>query len=1010
MAVAIGLVPLIAFPLRAVAQPTIKLAPIAGEPGDVIFVNGQGFEPAVWVTVFLDEVHSDNVVAGDLSSRLGAISTGFAIPDDTSSGGHLVIACSGFLAHDSRCLGEQATAKFTVLDPPPPTTTTTGPRLTTTTSSTSTTLPVSTTTTLPIAVPSSTTTSSLVLGAVTTTTSPDPPAPMGPTGVAFTTTSTSIDMPSGLTGGGDDYFPDIEITAVEVTQGIQDLQNRMPLVAGKQTIVRVYIAADKIQNEGLGGLNFDEPEQTIGPEGWEPIDGLLYIQRGAEEAFVYPMNAPITAYRTGSDRLDDDHTLNFVIPDEWLHGELDITALVWSFLPQNIYNKEPDAGNNFAHGTVTFHEAEVPITVWWRLETAFRGALTDTAYGYDLAEATESYMIYHPLDVPNFWPLWTPLGPGEIFGDDPAPEFWNLTDDKGAPLDRMYWLYVTWNAEGLVRFHGLVNGAEPSDGTSGLTSSTMKVAWSKASETTPAHEAAHMYGIKHAPCKDDDEDGQPDEVDGGGWGWIDQTYPAGLPSCSIAPEDPLGYYGTRVTEDNIGWRLNIYSNDQAVDNTRFPFMGYQQPKYVDAYHYCLLMESYEIGCNPSSIGLTPKSAPGPPVNCGPSPSGGIVLDLCLWEGAPDVNQQLGPIGTIQWAVPEDPPDGYLAIEVDTGDGTMGHAMILQQNQSNLDFIRERAKRGGYANNAMLRLTDNAGHIIVQIPVSTQYGAHNDVEDGAKSIELVPWYEEAASVDLLISDEIVATKTPGSAPTVAIDPIEPPVGHDLTITWTGSDPDGDDLLYTLRWSADGGETWMALDTGFKATSAIIDDTFALAGGEVLIEVIASDGLLTGSDISDPISYPKGVPSGVIVAPDRVAQHSPTRMTFQMFDPEDGPILNGNWLSSLDGDLGEGRTKWTRFLSLGTHEISLTVVDSDGNEVTTTRVVEVVESELSPPRVEGDVPLAEAIVRAGPGALDQFAGENDHAGGQTSPSQTLVIVMGVVVIIAAMGLAVRRRRTA
>ena len=45
--------------------------------------------------------------------------------------------------------------------------------------------------------------------------------------------------------------PDFTVTGIEVTQGIQNLANEMPLVAGRATVVRVYVA----DLSGAGGQN-----------------------------------------------------------------------------------------------------------------------------------------------------------------------------------------------------------------------------------------------------------------------------------------------------------------------------------------------------------------------------------------------------------------------------------------------------------------------------------------------------------------------------------------------------------------------------------------------------------------------------------------------------------------------------------------------------------------------------------------------------------------------------------
>lgn len=985
-------------PQVAMAQPTIVLEPNSGPVGTTVTVNGAGFEGTGTVSIFL-EVSGGQLLASADIMRDGTIQTEFVIPD-LAPDEYLIVAC--LYDKDTRqCRGEPR-AKLTV--EPTPTTTTTSSPATTTTSPGAT--DDSTTTSLVGVL--ATTTSSLALSA-TTTIGVDPPAPMGPTGVAFTTTSTSLDLPGGLADQNVTHFPDIEVTAVEVTQGIQDLQNRMPLIAGKHTVARVYVAADKEDPVG-GGLIGATPEETIGPEGWEPVDGLLYLQRGGEEMFLYPSNGPITAYRRGSDRLEEDETLNFDIPDEWTEGEVNMSAFVWSFLPETVVTSEDDAGNNYAIGTVVFQDANPPMVIWVRLDPVSSSVLSPEAYANAMEAATKSYTTYHPVAVPSFWPMLPALGPGPIVGGEEPSEVWDFVNNRSEPINRMKWIYYEWGLADLTRIHGLISSGVPSAGTSGLTAANSLVAWSKPTETTPAHEGAHMYWIKHAPCQDADDDGLPDEVDGGGWGWIDQTYPAGLPSCSIAPEGEAGYYGTSITDTG----LDIYSNDQALANTRYPFMGYQGDKWVDAYHYCLLMEFYEVGCNPESIGLTPKVKPGAPVNCGPSPGDGIIIDLCLWDGAPNFDQQLGPIGSLQLVLADKPPQAWVVVDVDVGESILGHAVMLepsQQLETDFDFIMEQAKTGDLGNHAMLRVTDAEGHILAQVPVSNQLLGHSETDGTTQTVELIPWFDDAASLDLLIDGEVADAKTPSREPTVAIDPIDPDV-REFEVSWTGFDPDGDGLLYSIHWSADGGATWRVLDTGLPQATADITDELALPGGDVLIKVSASDGLSTGSAVTGPFTVPEGEPSGIVIAPDSVPQHSPERMTFHAYDPEDGLIRTGAWSSDIDGPLGEGHTMWTRFLSVGTHQIDVVVSDSSGNEVTLSTEVEVVPGDLQEPRLEGAVPDAETLARLGPDDLDLFelsAGTNEESGVPESSLPLVVpIVVATVLMVLGVGLVLRRNR--
>jgi hypothetical protein len=81
----------------------------------------------------------------------------------------------------------------------------------------------------------------------------------------------------------------------------------------------------------------------------------------------------------------------------------------------------------------------------------------------------------------------------------------------------------------------------------------------------------------------------------------------------------------------------------------------------------------------------------------------------------------------------------------------------------------------------------------------------------------------------------------------------PAPGPYSITWQGSDLDGDLLTYLVEYSADGGQTWVALGDAVGETSLAVP---AGAGAmdpsrQALIRVTASDGLRTATDVSDTI---------------------------------------------------------------------------------------------------------------------------------------------------------------
>ena len=72
-----------------------------------------------------------------------------------------------------------------------------------------------------------------------------------------------------------------------------------------------------------------------------------------------------------------------------------------------------------------------------------------------------------------------------------------------------------------------------------------------------------------------------------------------------------------------------------------------------------------------------------------------------------------------------------------------------------------------------------------------------------------------------------------------------------ITWTAQDPDGDPLVYTLFYSADGGASWtpLALDLTDPAYSL---DPSSILGGQVSFRVLASDGFNSTETVAGPVT--------------------------------------------------------------------------------------------------------------------------------------------------------------
>ncbi len=234
-------------------------------------------------------------------------------------------------------------------------------------------------------------------------------------------------------------------------------------------------------------------------------------------------------------------------------------------------------------------------------------------------------------------------------------------------------------------------------------------------------------------------------------------------------------------------------------------------------------------------------------------------------------------------------------------------------------------------------------------------APNQLSDAAEGsgtpaviAEVIPFTAGAVRVEIRYKGQVVASRNASAhAPGVTL--TAPTGGSPLPngpfqASWTGSDADGDALVYSLLYSNDGGANWQTLATGLTGTGQQLDAS-QLPGGTGLLRVVASDGFLTGQDTSASLTVPLHAPSALIVTPNPNQVFFPTQQVVLQgtaYDLEDGTLGDPAfaWSSSIDGDLGTGASLSTAELSTGHHVITLTVTDSNHMSTQVQRAIDVV----------------------------------------------------------------------
>lgn len=225
------------------------------------------------------------------------------------------------------------------------------------------------------------------------------------------------------------------------------------------------------------------------------------------------------------------------------------------------------------------------------------------------------------------------------------------------------------------------------------------------------------------------------------------------------------------------------------------------------------------------------------------------------------------------------------------------------------------------------------------------GAEEPVFDVAFH-ELVPVQPEATKIEIYEwSGLLVGTlDLAGDAPEVQI---TSPAGGGLvagqqTIAWDVTDADSDEHFAWVQYSTDpeGIDTWRTLAHGITDEELTVDfDELEGASTGAVVRVLVSDGVHTGSDTTDPFEVAPHLPEAEVLFPaDQTVFRQGDLVWLQGtgHDGDDGTLEDEalEWVSDLDGVLGNGDEIQTTGLSVGTHEITLTATDSDANDATAT----------------------------------------------------------------------------
>lgn len=741
---------------------------------------------------------------------------------------------------------------------------------------------------------------------------------------------------------------DYSAWAMEVTQGIQNLANEMPLVTGRLTAVRLYVKVEP---------DVPDSDVTGALGGW---------RKGKFLGVLYPENGPVFAAASGGSRTAIDHSLYFYLPSSWASGEVKLKGVVFAGDPSTL-EFEPNDDNNYFEVDVTFQPAApmklrlLPIHV--HAQPSPNSPETTFLYSENQAVAlqviVDMYRLHPIAELSWDTSLEIPqqIVVGEILGQPVvleavvmAPvlpldhaiggEFDESTSAGRHEVNLALSLLKMWTPPELAdyRWYGMVPATHNMGGFIGwasysvahgiMSNGTDTANWNLVGGIAMAHEIAHfvMSGPDHNKCSGTEAAG----------GDLDPGWPYPPPNCSMSGVDPEGYYGFDVYWAFWGNILNgptIISNDpaQADPQRGFPLMGYVTPWWADPYNYCKLLDAYGVACDVAAINIRRPGADGKNVGVAPPATTHQHAAQPARNNYPQV--QKGDYAFVAGTV-ESTGTAQLERIVRISDPA---GQVVEESRQQVLAMAAAPEE------ASLVIEDGSGRALATYRLSRIEPAAHGSDDRSLHFALVlPWPDGAAKVVVRRGGASLDERA-GSAnrPTVRLTTTNNggSLSLPVDIAWQASDPDGDQLSFSVLYSNDDGQTWRPLAAEIQARALRLTTYKGLPGtSKGRFKVVASDGFHAAEDVSDrAFRVPNSPPEVAILSPrtgTTARQGATVVLQGIASDLEDTPQAPGRvrWTSNLDGRLGDQVQLLVRTLRPGRHRLSFSATDSDGATAT------------------------------------------------------------------------------
>ncbi|HSB67681.1 MAG TPA: cohesin domain-containing protein, partial [Anaerolineales bacterium] len=586
-----------------------------------------------------------------------------------------------------------------------------------------------------------------------------------------------------LSMGAQPVKVDLTISGMEVTQGIQNMANDVPLIAEKSTYARIYPAVDLA----------DTPHVTM----------ELHAFRSGFElpgSPAQPVWPEVLVKESGAHREHLADSFLFYIPTSWRTGTIELRAEI---NPGNVI-PESNFGNNVYSQQATFNQKEPVCVVFVPVRTYGSPASTDMPGFFSII----GRMI-------SLWPIAGIQG----YTQDEDIAFQGLSGNEpyGLPADNNWvitklWWRDLWTVDPCDQTYyvGMVSADTYTQNHLGYGSYVSHDSWVKMEVGyitgslgypwfesrggyTMAHEMSHnsngFFGDrwKHVDCPK----GQvPD---------LTTVYP--YDSCQLDVPGPANHYGFDTWIDPH----SVIPPESAAD-----YMSYEEPnKWISDFNYKgMYQELHNLG----------ETSEAPTIDWTDTEEyvlvSGIITptaNTAILEPAFRINETLAP-------------------------GTKLAEVIAQQ---------EAAQAAGVSSAYQFQLVAQDETVLYSQSFDPEPAMVSDPSTSPSAGRLfhlaAPWNTNTAYVRISSSKTILAQLIV-SPHTPQVTLLEPDggeiIGSTMNIHWNGSDEDpSDQLRYTVQYSQNNGATWRAVTTDVSFITFTMTSTLGIpASTEGLIRVV------------------------------------------------------------------------------------------------------------------------------------------------------------------------------